>query len=148
MKTFRFIFFSIVVLFLQSCAINQKDGIQKKGKWVYQSTLSPDLSEIIKGRYDKKGEQKGTWKTKHNNKLVKKERFIKNKVLIYYYHPNGKIERKGQGFFSHIGPQSRFYYQGIWFLYNTKGELIQTNYYKQGKLEQQNIVHNDQVTTK
>ena len=148
MKTHPFIFLSIVVLFLQSCAINQSDGIQKKGKWVYQYPLEDNQTEISKGRYNKKGEQKGIWKTKINNRLVKKERFIDNKVVIYYYHPNGKLERKGQGFFTQIGHITWFYYQGRWSIYNPKAELIQTNYYQQGKLEQQNIVNNDKVTTK
>lgn len=134
MKITKLLIYSILVLVLQGCKVNQRENGQKVGKWVYKALIQDSLHEISKGKYDKQGFQKGVWKTKVNGKLYKKEIFKQPDIQITYYYPNGLIKQKGQAKIIYTTESSHFYYHGNWFNYDTQGKITQVKNYKYGKI--------------
>lgn len=118
-----------IISFCLSCKskINQVVNQQREGKWITIDTL--DSIYITKGKY-KKGIEKGTWKYFYNNRLVKKEKYNKGICNTTFYHPNGKIAKKGNTKLESNSIEDHWYYTGKWAFYNPKGKLDSTKIYK------------------
>lgn len=125
--------FSILFIF-NSCKVNQKINGDKIGRWVFKSVVEGQ-SEVHKGRYDKNGFQKGTWRYKRNGVLYKKEEIRDSIAHTTYYYPNHKIESFGKTVLVKNNQDLHYYYTGSWFVYDTKGRLIQVKHYNKGILE-------------
>lgn len=127
---FRKISFTFIVV---TCIIacksktNQIINHKKEGKWITIDTL--DYIYITKGKYQK-GNEIGTWRQYCNGKLVKKEKYHKSTSNIKFYHPNGKIMKKGHTKSDHNAIEDHWYYYGKWYFYNTKGKLDSIKTYK------------------
>ncbi|MHC5202331.1 hypothetical protein [Myroides sp. LJL119] len=142
MNITRLVFFILFLIVLQGCKINQKQGVDKIGKWIYKTQVHDTLFELVKGRYSKDGFQKGTWKTKWNGKLYKKEKIKQSDMLITYYYPNRKIAQKGKAKIVYTLESTHFYYHGNWISYDTLGRINQIKNFKYGKLTHlKNIKH-------
>ncbi|MCC9042462.1 hypothetical protein LNQ81_07115 [Myroides sp. M-43] len=139
MRYTKLIAFIILLLFTSSCKVNQKIDGEKVGRWVYKNTVE-GIEEVHRGRYRKDGFQKGTWRYKKNGKLYKKEVFRDSLAEVTYYYPNRKIESLGQIVFTKREKGLHYYYTGVWFVYNRKGDLIEVKHYKEGVLEHYTLV--------
>lgn len=124
----------IFVFLVTSCKINQKQNGEKIGRWVFDTTIE-NKKDIHRGRYDAEGFQKGTWRYKYNGKLYKKEEFKNGIATTTEYHPNRKVKAKGHTKFEKKGNSLHYYYFGSWFIYDTKGKLIEVKHYNNGVLQ-------------
>ena len=123
----------IVIISFSSCKtqINQTKNNLQEGKWVTVDTL--DFPYVSKGKYHK-GKPKGTWVYIYNGKLDRKEKYKKTKCLTIFYHPNGKIMRKGYTEFDNNQGKTHWYYSGKWCYFDKNGLQTRTNIYKKGKI--------------
>ncbi|UVD80128.1 hypothetical protein NWE55_02215 [Myroides albus] len=134
MKYIQLITIFTLVFIFNSCKTNQKVGGEKVGRWIFKNTVEGQV-EIHKGRFNKDGFQKGTWRYKRNGKLYKKEEFHDSVSFTTYYYPNSKIESFGKTVFIENNEGLHYYYTGSWFIYDIKGKLIQVKHYNKGILE-------------
>ncbi len=125
----------LILLFLQSCTINQTVNGEKVGRWVYKTTVDQKNREVVRGRYDNRGFQKGTWLYRYKGKLYKKEQFKDTIAYTTYYHPNGKIAKRGQTRLRSTPSGLHFFYFGSWFIYDTKEQLTTVRHYEFGELK-------------
>ncbi|WP_410878284.1 hypothetical protein [Myroides sp. DW712] len=130
----------LVLLFLQGCAINQKLNGENVGRWVYKTKVEGKIREVVRGRYDHNGFQKGTWRYRYNGKLYKKQQFKDSIAYTTYYHPNGKIAEKGQTKLLSTPTGLHYFYFGSWFIYDTKEQLIYVRHYEFGQLQHETKV--------
>jgi len=130
----------LALLFLQSCTTNQKLNGEKVGRWVYQTKIDQNTREVVRGRYNKNGFQKGTWRYRYNGKLYKKQQFKDSIAYTTYYHPNGKIAEKGQMKLRSTASGLHYFYFDSWFIYDTKEQLIYVRHYELGQLKHETKV--------
>jgi antitoxin component YwqK of YwqJK toxin-antitoxin module len=115
----------LVILFLvteSSCKpkINQIINKKREGNWITTDTL--DKIYTSKGKY-RNGFEIGKWKYYKENNLVKKEVYRKNFCKTTFYHPNGKVMKKGYTKFESNSNDDRWFYFGNWKFYDTNGKL-------------------------
>lgn len=132
----------MVLYCMTSCKINQKLNGENIGKWKYVTKYEHETI-IEKGRYNKSGLQKGTWRYKKNGRLFKKEVFRDTIASVLYYHSNGKIHIKGQIAYTEKNKLIHYYYYGPWFIYNKKEKLTDVKHYKEGILTHHTVLKND-----
>ena len=106
---------------LFSCKINQiKNGVSV-GKWEYVSGKTNDLT-VIKGKYNRFGQEKGVWKYYQNDTLFRKETYYYPFSVDVLYHESGEIKEIGKAFTS-----SKVWTKyGLWKKFDTDGNLIDT----------------------
>ena len=121
-----------IIFTIYSCKINQKINGLKEGKWISVDKSTTDVYKYIE-KY-KKGIEVKTWKTYKNNKLYKKEVYLKDKCLVTFYNENRKIIAKGQTNTENTEKQLHWFYDGEWKHFDNKGKLIKIKYYYKGVL--------------
>ena len=112
----------ITLIFILACKSNTNQIVNHKreGKWITYDTL--DFIYTTIGKY-KNGNEIGVWKQYYNKQLVKKERYHKKFSKIIYYHPNGKVMKKGYAKTDNNDLELHWYYFGKWYFYNISGKL-------------------------
>lgn len=135
-KTFILLFLLCLV---QSCKINQTNHHEKVGKWIFKTELENKNKNIVRGRYNNNGWQKGTWRYRLNGKLYKKEQYKEGVATVTFYHPNGKIAQKGHTKIDTINGL-HYYYFSSWFIYDNEGNLMQVKHYDKGILKHETQV--------
>ncbi|WP_353159798.1 hypothetical protein [Myroides odoratus] len=125
----------LALLFLQGCTINQKVNGEKVGRWIYRTKIDDKDNEVVRGRYDNKGFQKGVWRYRYNGRLYKKQRFKDSIAYTTYYHPNGKIAETGQTKLASTTSSLHYFYFGSWFIYDTQEQLTHVKHYEFGQLK-------------
>lgn len=119
----------ICVLF--SCKINQtKDGV-RVGKWKYVNKDDENWN-VVKGRYDKKGNEIGVWKFFYNDTIYRLEKYYYPYCVNVLYHKNGEINRVGKS----ISAENSWSKYGTWYTFNEEGQLTDTVTYEQTKTPQ------------
>lgn len=132
-------FLTLILLAFTSCKINQKKQDLPVGLWIYKS-VSSDGVNIQKGRYNNKGQQKGTWRYRQNGKLYRKEKYRDSIVTITLYHPNGKRSGQGKAHYIEENNSLHFYYNGLWKIYDIKGKKEANKHYEYGILINTQII--------
>ena len=130
MNYLKFLFTIIAIISILGCKSksNQMINHLREGRWITIDTL--DVIYTIKGRY-KKGIEIGAWRHFSNDRIVRKEKYSKNGICkIIFYHPNGKIMKKGNTKMENTTNETHWYYFGKWRFYNTKGGLDSVSVYK------------------
>ncbi len=125
----------ISILFAFSCKtkINQvKDNLQE-GRWITTDTF--DRPYTMKAKYHK-GKEVGTWRYFDNGILVRKEKYKKGKCLTKYYHPNGKLMKKGFTKMDINEKEVHWYYDGVWHFYDENGKLTFKKTFEKGVTKQ------------
>ncbi|MFL5730007.1 MAG: toxin-antitoxin system YwqK family antitoxin [Cytophagaceae bacterium] len=112
--------------------INRFRNKERQGKWIiYHDSAETKISSI--GRY-RKGDPKGVWKYYDGNgRLTKKEKFRFKKIQTSVYHPNGRVYRQGKARIVKENGLLHFYYYGQWNTYDTLGNPISQQTYKEGE---------------
>ena len=130
--------FLLFICTLLSCVptkVNQhiKDGkVQKReGKWIESNATEHGIF-VSKGKY-KKGLKIGVWRTFIDHKIDQKEIYQKEVIKTKFFHPNGKVKKKGQSTTEVTDEYIHWYYNGDWKYYNEKGKLIFIKKYNKGK---------------
>ena len=126
----KYIYIIFVAIGIIGCKtrINQMVNNQREGRWKTTDTL--DFVYISKGKYTK-GREIGTWKYFYDGKLVRKEKYHDTICNMTFYHPNGKIMKKGKSKTESNSETIHWYYFGKWHFYNTKGKLDSIKEYQQ-----------------
>ncbi len=106
------------VLFLVSCKINQKKNGVEVGRWKYVSGTKTERN-IIKGRYDKYGQEKGVWKYYNNDTLFRSEKYFYPYSVDVLYHKNGKISQIGKSYTT----KETWTKIGTWYKFNEEEKL-------------------------
>ncbi|MGG5505787.1 MULTISPECIES: hypothetical protein [unclassified Myroides] len=135
----KYVYFSFLLILLQSCTVNQTINGECVGRWVYKTKIDNN-KDVVRGRYDKKGWQKGTWRYRYNGKLYKKQQFKNSIAYTTYYHPNGKVAERGQTKLVTTNWGLHYYYFGTWFIYNSQEILTHVKHYDEGQLKYETIV--------
>ena len=107
------------VVFLVSCNINQKKNGVEVGRWKYVSGTKTERN-IIKGRYDKYGQEKGIWKYYTNDTLFRSEKYFYPYSVDVLYHKNGKISQIGKSYTT----KKTWTKIGTWYTFNEEEKLI------------------------
>ena len=143
--TFKKIMFAtsvfLLIISILSCKtqLNQTKNNLQEGKWITIDTF--DYPYISKGKYHR-GKPKGSWVYIYNGKLDRKEKYKKNKCLTTFFHPNGKIMRKGYTQLDDNDKETHWYYSGKWNYFDENGLPTRTNIYEKGKLIDYLIINN------
>lgn len=130
-RSILFLFLALPLFSFSQKKINRYKHKERHGIWiVYQDSTDTKIDNI--GRY-RKGLPKGTWKYYDaDEKLIKKEKHVFRKIFITQYHPNGKIQKKGQAKVVVSENLIHYFYYGDWYVYDTSGTLIKKQFYKEG----------------
>lgn len=130
-RLFLFLFLLLSQFSFSQKNINRYRHKERQGLWiVYQDSTNTRIDNI--GRY-RRGLPKGTWKYYDaNGKLIKKEKHLFRKIFIRQYHPNGKLQKKGQAKVVLTQNLIHYFYYGDWYVYDTSGTLIKKQFYKEG----------------
>lgn len=131
--------FMILFLFLQ-CGINKQHKGIKTGKWIYKDTLD-GIASVSKGRYDKKGNEKGIWRQYVNGKLKKKEVYKGIVCTTTYYYPNGSIQAMGLTKTDETEQFINWYYIGDWFYFDEAENLTEVRVFENGIIIEELKVH-------
>ena len=102
---------------------------QKQGKWIsyHDSALIDNIS------YWRKGKPKGKWKFYDpEGHLIKTEKYRFRKISNIYYHPNGKVYKKGMSKQVLEDKYLHFYYYGEWLVYDSTGVLAAKQIFDKG----------------
>jgi hypothetical protein len=132
---YRFILLIIYLFTFSSLCFSQKINRykhkEKHGRWIiYHDSASKQIDN--NGRY-RKGLPKGTWKYYDpKGHLIKKEKHIFKKINIVHYHPNGKPYKKGKAKTVVTDELIHYFYYGDWLVYDTSGNLVAKQFYKEG----------------
>lgn len=127
---FMILFFVILLQFACKTTTNQMVQKQKEGLWVEYDTLDVVYKTI--GKYQQNN-QIGTWKYYRNNKLIRKEKYYKDTCKTKFYHPNGKLQKKGYTTFEVKDHLNHWYYFGKWQYYDKNRHYLHSKYYYKGK---------------
>lgn len=111
--------------------INQVKDNLREGKWVTVDSLG--FKYTIKGKYHK-GNEIGTWRYFENNKLIRKEKYKKNKCFTKFFYSNGKLMQKGFTELVNNDKETHWYYAGDWYYYNEKGQRISIKTFEKGEI--------------
>lgn len=88
------------------------------------------------GRY-RHGLPVGRWRYyAPSGELEREERFYRSQpglVAIRYYHPGGTIAKQGQARYSISDTNVRFFWFGEWKCYNTAGQPLPSEFYRNGR---------------
>jgi antitoxin component YwqK of YwqJK toxin-antitoxin module len=124
----KFLFTIAVIISIMGCKskINQMVNHQREGRWVTIDTL--DSIYIVRGKYHKNTEI-GTWKHIYNGRIVKKENYRNGVSKATFYHPNGKIMKRGYTKLESTAYEDHWYYFGKWSFYDSKGKLDSVKIY-------------------
>ncbi|MDR0228934.1 MAG: hypothetical protein LBI72_07710 [Flavobacteriaceae bacterium] len=134
-----YLLLGLLLLFFSSCKINQKLHGEPIGRWVYKAKL-PEGTDVHRGRYDRNGYRKGTWRFRYEGRLYRKEIYKDSVATVILYHDNRKVRETGHTKLSTTLEGLHFYYFGPWFVYNSKGELIEVKHFELGLLKHHTIV--------
>lgn len=107
------------VVFLVSCKINQKKNGVEVGRWKYVSGTKTERN-IIKGKYDKYGREKGVWEYYNNDTLFRSEKYFYPYSVDVLYHRNGKINQIGKSYTT----KKTWTKIGTWYTFNEEEILI------------------------
>lgn len=129
MRLFAFFF---AFLLVTSCGQNRTVDGKRQGRWTNVDTINGVL-HISKGRY-KDDFERGTWKYRVGNKLVKKEKYKGIDCHTWIYHDNGQVMREGYTQLIHTGQLLHWYYTGDWTEFDTLGKPIEVDTYHLGEL--------------
>lgn len=135
----KYVYFSFLLFLLHSCSVNQHIDGEHVGRWVYKTKIDNN-KDVARGRYDKNGWQKGTWRYRYNGKLYKKQRFKDSIAYTTYYHRNGKVAERGQTKLVATESSLHYYYFGSWFIYNIDEVLTHVRHYDYGLLKHETTV--------
>jgi len=113
---------------------------EKVGRWVYKTKIDNKNKDVVRGRYDNNGLQKGAWRYRYNGKLYKKQQFKNDIAYTTYYHQNGKIAERGQTKLASTESSLHYYYFGSWFIYNTQEHLTHVRHYDYGILKHETTI--------
>lgn len=128
----QFLVLIFPLFFLYSCKtnINQTINKQKQGLWIEYDTL--DYVYKIVGKY-KNDNEVGTWKYYNNNKLIRKEKYFKNRCKTKFYHSNGKLQKKGYTKSEVKNNLNHWYYYGEWKFFDKNRKYEKSKFYFKGK---------------
>jgi antitoxin component YwqK of YwqJK toxin-antitoxin module len=127
---FLTVFIILTLIGCKTAAINQKENKKRVGLWIEQYSIDSTQYKSA-GKY-KKGDPVKKWLYYTNNKISKKEIYLKNKCIITYYNTNGTIQSKGKTKMVTTGPETHWFYFGDWKYYDENGNLISIKKYENG----------------
>jgi len=113
------IYVFLLLFLLLSCKINQKKNGVEVGKWKYVSGTKKHQNIVI-GKFDRNGREKGVWKYYLNDTLYRSERYFYPFSVSVLYHKNGAINEVGKSYTTN----KSWTKIGTWFTYNEKGNLV------------------------
>ena len=120
---------------LSACATNRLDRQgERTGRWRthYDEARHQPQS---RGRY-RHDQPRGHWRYySQAGKLEREERFRPNGTsILTYYHPNGRVWRRGLSRLTDNGRTLHYYWTGDWLIYSETGALEEVETYAMGKL--------------
>lgn len=119
-------------------SLNEYDRAgERHGRWY--AYFDEQYQKIgTKGRF-RHGRPVGRWRYYSLvGQLERQEVYLKRpagRQLITYYHPNGRVAKRGQAQFVTDATDAHFYWLGDWISYSPTGEPEKVETYKTGKLE-------------
>lgn len=114
-----------------SCKINQTKNGVSVGKWKYVSGKANDLT-VIKGKYNRFGQEKGVWKYYQNDTLFRKETYYYPYSVDILFHKNGRVKEIGKAYTSN----KIWTKYGTWYKFNINSILIDSILFNSEKTPQ------------
>lgn len=131
----------ILLIFCQLSIAQKKtinkfdDKLQRHGRWEFYSD-DANTKITSKGKF-KHGDPIKIWLYyRADGSLEKKEKttFFKKKIKTTFYHPNGKVYRKGKAKMVDEPDGVHYYWYGKWKYYDDNGKPTKIETYIMGKL--------------
>jgi antitoxin component YwqK of YwqJK toxin-antitoxin module len=128
----KYLFIIIIMVSILGCKskINQLVNQQREGRWVTYDTL--DYVYKTRGRYHN-NEEIGTWKYYRKDILIRKDKYCKNICKTKFFHPNGRLQKKGCTKSETKKDSLHWFYFGKWKYYDLNRKLIKSAMYINGK---------------
>ncbi|QIL76455.1 hypothetical protein [Hymenobacter sp. HDW8] len=119
-------------------SLNEYDRTgERHGRW--NAYYDEQYQKIgTKGRF-KHGQPVGRWRYYSlAGQLERQEVYLRRpagRQLITYYHPNGRVAKRGQAQFETDATDAHFYWLGDWTSYSPTGQPEKIETYNTGKLQ-------------
>ncbi|RAU83328.1 toxin-antitoxin system YwqK family antitoxin [Pontibacter arcticus] len=103
------------------------------GRW---KLYGPDEKTLIRNGRFRHGAEIGKWRYYYlSGQLMMLEYHNRKRAdfTVKRYHKNGALEKQGQARWVDEGKLIRYYWFGLWDIFNEQGQLTHQEYYEKGK---------------